>query len=43
MAPPTRSPRPAAEPACELHNLTADPEERRNRAADGDAPTRSAG
>ena len=28
---------PAAEPAWELHNLTADPEERRNRAADGDA------
>jgi hypothetical protein len=28
---------PAAEPAWELHNLTADPEERRNRATD-DAP-----
>ena len=32
----TRSPRPAAEPVFELHNLTVDPEERHNRA--GDAP-----
>ncbi len=28
---------PAAEPAWELHNLTADPEERRNRVTDADA------
>jgi hypothetical protein len=28
---------PPAEPAWELHNLTADPEERRNRATDADA------
>ena len=30
----TRSPPPAAEPVFEMHNLTADPEERHNRAGD---------